>query len=160
MELLGGGADGRGRDGHLVHLDGVTFPWPAHGSALDNFIPSGQTIAVSTTQKGGKLALLGSASAGPSTGTGTLTYGDGTSKPFTIGFSDWTLGGGNAQVMPGTQIALTTAYRNRTAGGKDRSRPTSSTRRCRSTRQDAVVSDSPPTVSAGRMHIFSLALAP
>src|SRR6516162_5812562 len=74
---------------------------------------------LSTTQQGGKLAFLGTASAGPSTGTGTLTYSDGSTKPFTLGFSDWTLGAGSASPLAGTQIAITTAYRHNTAGTRD-----------------------------------------
>jgi predicted alpha-1,2-mannosidase len=150
-----------GVTGTTFTFNNVAFPWPAASSTLDNFIPSGQTISVSTTQSGGKLAVLGSASAGPSTGTGTLTYSDGTTKPFTLGFSDWTLGGGGATPMAGNQIALTTTYRHNTGGGKDTVKTyifyTEVPLDAGKTLASVTL---PPTVSAGRMHVFSFAVAP
>jgi len=66
---------------------------------------------------GYRLSFLGAATHGPATGTGTITYGDGSTQPYTLTLSDWTLGGGGQAVAAGTSIAATTAYRD-TSGGQ------------------------------------------
>ena len=58
------------------------------------------------------LAFLGSASFGPSRGTGTITYSDGTTQSFTLAFSDWTLNGGGSTPLGADQVAVTLPYRN------------------------------------------------
>jgi len=58
-----------------------------------------------------------SASNGNASGTLTVTYTDGSTSTATIGFSDWTLGGGGAQPAFGNRIVLSTPYRN--ASGSD-----------------------------------------
>jgi predicted alpha-1,2-mannosidase len=149
-----------GASGSSVTVNNVVFPWPAAG-ALDNFVPGGQTITLAGAHAGGRLALLGAVTAGPATGSATLSYSDGSSATATIGFSDWTLNGGKAQVMDGTQIAFVTKYRNYIAGQQD---PTQTYIFYTEVPLDPAKTIAsvtlPPTVSAGRMHIFSLALAP
>jgi hypothetical protein len=147
--------------GSSVSFNGVQFSWPAAGSTLDNFVPSGQSLSLSATQKGGTIHFLGSACAGPSSGTGMLGYSDGTSTPFTLAFSDWTLAGGTVQPLAGEQIAITTAYRNSINGQTD---PTKTYVFYTAVPLDAGKTLAsvtlPPTVSAGRIHVFSLALTP
>lgn len=75
--------------------DGLNFTWPSYPVGdPDNVVASGQTITLSGS---GRLALLGSASNGNAQGTLTVTYTDGSKSTATVGFSDWTLGGGGAQ---------------------------------------------------------------
>ncbi|WP_438860564.1 GH92 family glycosyl hydrolase [Amycolatopsis solani] len=101
--------------GGTVTSDGIKFTWPSFPAGdPDNVVAGGQTVNVSGS---GRLALLGSASNGNASGTLTVTYTDGTKSTATIGFSDWTLGGGGAQPSFGNRIVLSTPYRN--AAGSD-----------------------------------------
>ncbi|WP_284743127.1 GH92 family glycosyl hydrolase [Amycolatopsis sp. RTGN1] len=101
--------------GGTVTSDGIKFTWPSFPAGdPDNVVAAGQTVNVSGS---GRLALLGSASNGNASGTLTVTYTDGSKSTATIGFSDWTLGGGGAQPAFGNRILLSTPYRN--AAGSD-----------------------------------------
>jgi beta-glucosidase-like glycosyl hydrolase len=90
----------------LVH-DGVTFTWPAApvGSS-DNIVASGQTIDLSGS--GSTLGFLGASTWGPTTGAGTITYTDGSTQPFTVGFGDWA----NGAPPAGGDVAIRAAYGN------------------------------------------------
>ena len=103
--------------GSQLTAAGTTFTWPnvSAGSA-DNYQANGQTVAVSGS---GSIAFLGSATNGPSTGTATVNFTDGTSQSVTLSFSDWTLNGGSASVQAGNTVAVTTSYRDTTSGGQD-----------------------------------------
>jgi predicted alpha-1,2-mannosidase len=148
-----------GVTGSTFTFNGVAFPWATSGSTLDNFIADGQTITF-TAQQGGKIAWLGAASSGPTTGTGTINYADG-SVQFTLGFSDWTLNGGNGTVMTGTQTALTTTYRDNTAGQKDNTKAyVFYAETALDPKRTLVSVTMPGQVSAGRLHIFSFAATP
>jgi beta-glucosidase-like glycosyl hydrolase len=90
----------------LVH-DGVTFTWPnAAANSPDNVVAAGQTIDVSGS--GSTLGFLGISEWGPTTGTGTVTYTDGTTQPFTIGFGDWA----NGTPPAGGDVAIRAPYGN------------------------------------------------
>jgi len=141
-------------------FDGVAFPWPAQAGVPDNIVCQGQTLTL-TAQPGGKLGLLGVTSAGPATGTGELHYTDGSSAPFTLTLSDWTLNGGGATPVAGNQIAIRTTYRNYVGGQHDNvdtyvfyvAVPLNPAKTLASITL-------PSFVSAGRMHLFSVAWAP
>jgi beta-glucosidase-like glycosyl hydrolase len=90
----------------LVH-DGLTFTWPnAAPGAPDNVVASGQTIDFSGS--GSTLGFLGTSAWGASTGSGTVTYTDGSTQPFTIGFGDWA----NGTPPAGGDVAIRSAYGN------------------------------------------------
>ena len=90
----------------LVH-DGLTFTWPSGGPcAADNVVAAGQTINVSGS--GSTLGFLGTSAWGPITGSGTVTYTDGTTQPFTIGFGDWA----NGTPPTGADVAIRAPYGN------------------------------------------------
>jgi beta-glucosidase len=90
----------------LVH-DGLTFAWPKPAAGnRDNVVASGQTIEVSGS--GSTLGFLGTSTWGPTTGTGTITYTDGSTQPFTIGFGDWA----NGTPPAGGDVAIRAAYGN------------------------------------------------
>jgi hypothetical protein len=55
-------------------------------STNDNTVAEGQTI---TASGGGTLGFLESASYGPASGTGTLTYTDGSTQSYTLNAPDW-----------------------------------------------------------------------
>lgn len=74
--------------GGTVVQDGVTLTWPnvAAGS-LDNVIAEGQTIKLAGT--GSNLVFLGSANNGTATGSGVITYSDGSTQSYSLSFADW-----------------------------------------------------------------------
>ncbi|MBV9379468.1 MAG: SGNH/GDSL hydrolase family protein, partial [Streptosporangiaceae bacterium] len=74
--------------GATVTHDGLTFTWPnAQPGMPDNVVAGGQTIAVSGS--GATLGLLGTGDYGSASGTGTITYTDGSTQQFTLTFPDW-----------------------------------------------------------------------
>ena len=141
--------------------NGITFPMAPAGSTLDNIVANAQTLTFSTTQKGGSIAWLGSSEDGPASGTGTITYTDGTSAAFTLALSDWTLGGGGGAQAPGNVTALTTAARNQSGGGQQTLNVylfyTSTTLDPTKTVASVTL---PGQVSSGMLHIFSYVLTP
>ena len=106
--------------GQSVTYNGVTFTWPnVPAGVADNYQANGQTISLTPVSGATTLAFLGSASHGPSTGTATITYTDGTTQTFALGFSDWTLNAGSASPAFGNSIVATMAYRNWAGVGPD-----------------------------------------
>ncbi|GID10390.1 beta-N-acetylhexosaminidase [Actinocatenispora rupis] len=117
---LDGGLDGSGSTfsaqalaaagvtpGGTVTAGGLHFTWPATDPARpDNALANGQTIALSG--KGSRLGLLTSSSFGPLSGTGTVTYTDGSTTSFTVDDPDWTVW----PVPADATLAVTTEYRN------------------------------------------------
>ncbi|MEU6375065.1 hypothetical protein [Streptomyces sp. NPDC046909] len=100
--------------GSLDHA-GLGFTWPStagarstQGTAVyglpDNVVASGQTVAMDGT-RGRTLGFLVTASYGPTGGTGTIRYADGSAQDFTLGSPDWFGGSGD--------LAVGTAYQNR-----------------------------------------------
>jgi beta-glucosidase-like glycosyl hydrolase len=90
----------------IVH-DGLTFTWPNAGpGAPDNVVAGGQTIDISGS--GSTLGFLGTSAWGAITGSGTVTYTDGSTQPFTVGFGDWA----NGTPPTGGDVAIRTAYGN------------------------------------------------
>jgi hypothetical protein len=100
------------RGGTLSH-DGLTFTWPdAQPGTPDNAVAGGQTIPVSGS--GSTLGLLGTGNNGTATGSGTLTYTDGSTQPFTVALADWWA---NAAASGG-DIVATMPYINNQTGSK------------------------------------------
>ncbi|MEY9910205.1 hypothetical protein ABIA35_006449 [Catenulispora sp. MAP12-49] len=106
--------------GSPITASGKTFTWPnVAAGAPDNYQAAGQTVAISGAGTSGSIAFLGAATNGPSTGTAKVNFTDGTSQNVTLSFSDWTLNGGSASVQSGNTVAVSTAYRDTTSGGRD-----------------------------------------
>lgn len=103
--------------GGTVTSSGVqyTFPSAAAGTP-DNVTAGGQTIKVLPVSGATQIGFLGSATNGPSTGTMTITYTDGTTQQVALGFSDWTLNANGSQPSYGNVEVAETPYRNSTAG--------------------------------------------
>ncbi|HEY6541141.1 MAG TPA: hypothetical protein VIZ18_09395, partial [Ktedonobacteraceae bacterium] len=92
---------------------GVSFLWPNSAVGTpDNVQAQGQVIPVTAANGATRLAFLGSAAFGPSTGTATITYTDGSTQTFTLAFSDWTLNGGGSTPLNGDQVVVALPYRN------------------------------------------------
>jgi predicted alpha-1,2-mannosidase len=103
--------------GSTVSAAGTTFTWPGSAAGQpDNYTANGQTVPISGT---GAISFLGSSNNGPSNGTATVDYTDGTSQSVAVSFSDWTLNGGSATPLSGNTTAVTTAYRNHAGASTD-----------------------------------------
>jgi outer membrane protein assembly factor BamB len=110
------------RPGGAVVVHGITFTWPrATPGNPDNVEVEGQTITLaSAPPHASTLAFLGAATAGPSGGSGTITYTDGSTQAFVLALSDWSLGANPAaRPIPGNRIAATMQSRDTAAGAKD-----------------------------------------
>jgi phage tail protein X len=101
--------------GSPVTSGGVTFTWPdVAAGEPDNVVASGQTIAVSGS--GSTLGFLGVANNGVASGSGTITYTDGSTQSFTIEYQNWI----TATPVNADTLVATTSYFNRTTSGAAR----------------------------------------
>ncbi|MEY9932966.1 hypothetical protein ABH926_007619 [Catenulispora sp. GP43] len=93
--------------GASVASSGVTFTFPnvAAGSN-DNTVAEGQTVSLSGS---GTLGFLVSASYGPATGSGTVTYTDGSTQSYSLTVPDWF----STTPPSGGALAVSSAYQNR-----------------------------------------------
>jgi Glycosyl hydrolase family 76 len=99
--------------GAAITSSGVEYNWPGVAAGQpDNIVAAGQVIAVPQVAGATELGVIGSATNGPSSGTLTITYTDGTTQTATLGFTDWT--SGTASFGNGTAAAM--SYRNSVGG--------------------------------------------
>ena len=93
--------------GATVISSGIAFTFPnvAAGSS-DNTVAEGQTITMSGS---GTLGFLVSGSYGPASGTGTITYTDGSTQSYTLNAPDWF----STSPPSGGAVAVSSAYQNR-----------------------------------------------
>ena len=84
----------------------MPFTWPSVVGGPDNVIADGQIIDMSGA--GDELGFLGAAGFGAATGSGTITYTDGTTQAYSISMADWY----NDAPVSGDQIATTTTTWN------------------------------------------------
>jgi hypothetical protein len=88
--------------GSTVTVNGVAVTWPnVPAGQNDNIVAEGQTIDLSGS--GATMVFLGSGDFGAASGTGTVTYTDGTSQSFTLSLADWY----NNAPQAGTLVAST-----------------------------------------------------
>ena len=93
--------------GTTVNSSGLAFTMPnVAGSTNDNTVAQGQKIAMSGS---GTLGFLVSASYGPATGSGTVTYTDGSTQSYTLTVPDWW----STTAPSGGAVAVNSAYQNR-----------------------------------------------
>jgi hypothetical protein len=93
--------------GGTISHDGATFTWPgAAAGQPDNVQVNGQPIAVNGS--GSHLAFLLAGTHGNTSGTGTVTYTDGTTQPFTLISTDWAYG----TPASGDDLLATTSHWN------------------------------------------------
>jgi predicted alpha-1,2-mannosidase len=99
--------------GATVTSGGINYTWPdvAAGDP-DNVAAGGQTITVPAQSGQTELGFLGAATDGPSTGTATVTYTNGTSQTVTLDFSDWTLNADGASPVASDTTVASMTYRN------------------------------------------------
>jgi beta-glucosidase len=92
--------------GGQATIGGTTFTWPSAVGAPDNVIADGQTIDLSGS--GTDLGFLGAGAFGTASGTGTITYTDGTTQTFGLAMADWY----NNAAVSGDEVATTTTTWN------------------------------------------------
>jgi beta-glucosidase len=85
---------------------GTTFTWPAAVGTPDDVIADGQTIDLSGS--GTDLGFLGAGAFGAASGTGTITYADGSTQSYSLVMADWY----NNAPVPGDEVATTTTSWN------------------------------------------------
>jgi len=147
--------------GSTLTAGGITYTWPNVRSGLpDNVITAGQRLTVSSPPGATRLGLLGSVegNAAGASGTATIHYSDGSSQQATVGFSDWTLGGGSFQLRSDNTVAARMPYRNNSLlGGSEEvttyllatSVPIDSAR-------TVIGVTLPGAPAAGRIHVFAI----
>jgi hypothetical protein len=94
-----------------VQHGGISFTWPsaAPGTA-DNVLTGGQSFLLSGS--GSKLGFIGTGDSGTPSGGGTISYTDGTTQQFALGFNDWW----SSPSIPGEEIVATLPYLNNPGG--------------------------------------------
>ena len=104
--------------GAQIQAGGLAFVWPnSPPGGLDDVEALGQTIAITPATGGTTLGFIGMATAGPSGGTGTITYTDGSTQSFTLAFSDWALGDhATGTPIQGNSVVASVPYRNQQDG--------------------------------------------
>jgi hypothetical protein len=101
--------------GQTVTVNGTSFTWPNEVPGFfNNYQAAGQVVNVASKSNASTLAFLGSATSGPSSGTATITYSDGTTQTFTLSFADWNVSS-TSSLPSGNSVAFTMSYRNATA---------------------------------------------
>jgi beta-glucosidase len=92
--------------GGQATFGGTTFTWPTAVGTPDDVIADGQTIDLSGS--GTDLGFLGAGAFGAASGTGTITYTDGTTQQYSLVMSDWY----NNAAVAGDEVATTTTSWN------------------------------------------------
>jgi hypothetical protein len=93
--------------GGAVTHNGMQFSWPnVPAGQSDNVVAQGQAFAVSGS--GSDLGFLVTGTHGPASGTGTISYADGTTQQFTMSVPDW-----YSAPPSGSDVAIGMTYRNR-----------------------------------------------
>ena len=93
--------------GATVSSQGLSYTFPNVAAGTnDNTVTEGQTITMSGS---GTLGFLVSASYGPASGTGTVTYTDGSTQGYTLTSPDWW----STTPPSGGALAVSSAYQNR-----------------------------------------------
>jgi hypothetical protein len=93
--------------GATITAQGLSYTFPDVAAGTDdNTVAEGQTITMTGS---GTLGFLMSASYGPATGTGTITYTDGSTQNYTLTAPDWF----STTAPSGGAVAVSSAYQNR-----------------------------------------------
>jgi len=143
--------------GATVVFNGVTFTWPnLPAGTPDNFLCQGQTLIATPPSGATTLAFLGSSSNGPSTGSGVITYTDGTRQAFTLTLTDWTLDGGKAKPSPGNSVVKTMTYRNTRTGKQARTVDVFYVAFTLAAGKTVASVTLPASANSGQLHVFAV----
>lgn len=138
-------------------FNGVNFTWPnvQIGTGVnDNYQVSGQQIAVTPVTGATTLAFLGSSTNGPSSGTATIIYTDGSTQTFTLNLTDWCVSGGTP--ITGNQVAATMNQRNTGSGTQTLKNYIFYTDVTLTSGKTIAAVQLPSSVNKGAMHIFAI----
>jgi hypothetical protein len=142
--------------GSAITAGGLSYTWPNVAAGKpDNVVAAGQTVQLAPTAGDTTLGILGSATYGPSQGTATITYTDGSTQAFTLGFSDWTLAGG---LLPGDTEVAQMPYRNSPTGASKSTTylfTTTVALQAGKTAQSIIL---PVNVNQGEIHVFAVTI--
>ncbi|HEY3951944.1 MAG TPA: GH92 family glycosyl hydrolase [Streptosporangiaceae bacterium] len=95
--------------GSTVTAGSATYTWPdSPAGDPDNVVANGQAVTLNAPAGASTLNLLASSTSGPSTGTVTVTYSDGSTASVPIAVTDWAAG----STETGNTVAVSTPYRN------------------------------------------------
>jgi beta-glucosidase len=156
-QALAAGTPNALTSGAAATIGGTSFTWPAAGTA-DNVIADGQIIDLSGS--GTDLGFLGASGFGSASGTGTITYTDGTTQSYSLSMADWY----NNAATSGGEIATTTTSWNFTSSTQTTHPVSVYFASVPLAAGKTVASVTLPTVSSGAannenaMHIFGLAV--
>jgi hypothetical protein len=92
--------------GGQATFGGTTFTWPTAVGTSNDVVADGQTIDL--TGSGTDLGFLGAGAFGAASGTGTITYTDGTTQSYSLVMADWY----NNAAVAGDEVASTTTTWN------------------------------------------------
>lgn len=137
---------------------GIEFTWPdTKAGEADHWIPNGQELAFGDVSASG-VSFLGLATNGPSRGTATVTYSDGTTQAVDVRMTDWT--SNNAE--PGNLRLVPLTKRNTLGGGSDTAKPAlfATALVPLDTKKKVHSVTLPRDVNKGIMHLFDVALSP
>ncbi|GCE26543.1 hypothetical protein KDA_20270 [Dictyobacter alpinus] len=145
-------------DNAFYNPTGMVFSWPNVASgAPDNYIANGQTLSVDSVPNANILGFLGSASGGAGYGKATINYTDGTTQSFTLGFSDWTLGGGTTPISFGNGTLASLPYRDTPNGFQLVTNYVFYTDVAIQPGKDVKSVTLPSKVTGGALHVFAVA---
>ena len=143
--------------GVTLTVNDFTFNWPQNISEQPNNISvRGQTIPIRAPTSTQTIGFLGASSEGAATGTGTITYADGSTQSFTLSLSDWALDGGNSTLLPNNMIAKQMAYRNVSNGRQSLTVYVFFVQIAVQSGKGVQSITLPNNVSGGQMHIFAI----
>jgi glycosyl hydrolase family 26 len=104
----------------MFSYNGLNFTFARAGTGQnDNIQLAGQTIRLTIPISGTTLGFLGLSIFNSVEGDAEVTYTDGLTTTFKLGFSDWTLNGGLTAIHFGNKIAMAMSYRTRSDGSRD-----------------------------------------
>ncbi|GCF10713.1 beta strand repeat-containing protein [Dictyobacter arantiisoli] len=148
--------------GQNFTFSNVTFVWPnAAAGTPNNYLVNGQVIPVAPSIAGAaNLGFLGASTNGNASGNATVTFTDATTQTFSLGLSDWTLGG-NPQSTPAfsNQIAATMTYRNTPVDQQTITTFLFSAQLALPAGKTVQSVTLPTTTSSGQMHIFAVGIS-
>ncbi|BCL80570.1 hypothetical protein ccbrp13_30350 [Ktedonobacteria bacterium brp13] len=136
----------------------MVFSWPnVLPGSNNNYIADGQTIPVTPMAHANLLGFLGAATNGPSFGIASINYTDGSQQYFMLGFSDWSLNGGDfSQLYPGNAIQSQMTYYNSGQGTNYANTYLFYTDIALQSSKDVASVTLPSSVNQGQLHVFAI----
>ncbi|MFL6117191.1 MAG: glycoside hydrolase family 3 C-terminal domain-containing protein [Catenulispora sp.] len=137
--------------------DGLSFTWPdAQPGTPNNVVALGQSVAISGS--GTTLGLIGAGDYGAPSDAATITYTDGSTQTFTLGYPDWWA---NAATT-GDDIVATLPYINTPSGRQNQNvslyYASVQLQAGKTVRYLTLPNVGPATGSGLAMHIFSISI--